>query len=69
MNNCTARYKKKETKAHLEEMFKMWSKGVILKYGGLPPNAWLDFKKGFKRGFIKSCKFANKMKTMKRKKR
>ena len=67
-SNCSARYNSKETKTQLEELFKTWSKQVIQKYGGLPPNAWLDFKKGFKRGFMRSCKLQNKMiKTIKSK--
>ena len=66
--NCSARYNSKETKTQLEELFKTWSKQVIQKYGGLPPNAWLDFKKGFKRGFMRSCKLQNKtIKTIKSK--
>lgn len=66
MSNCTARYKSKETQAEIAKVFKTWSKQVIQQYGGLPPNAWIDFKKGYKRGFMKSCKL-NKMKTIKSK--
>jgi len=62
-SNCTVRYKSKETQAQLENVFKIWSKQMIKRYGGLPANAWTDFKKGFKRGFMRSCK----MKTVKRK--
>ena len=67
-SDCTARYKSKETQAEVEKVFKIWSKQVIKRYGGLPPNAWLDFKKGFKRGFMRSCKLRNqkKSKTMKK---
>jgi hypothetical protein len=60
--NCTARYKSKKTQAEVEKVFKIWSKQIIQRYGGLPPNAWIDFKKGFKRGFMRSCKLRNKSK-------
>ena len=62
MSDCTARYKSKETQAEVANVFKIWSKQVIKRYGGLPHNAWIDFKKGFKRGFMRSCKLRNKMK-------
>jgi hypothetical protein len=65
--NCTQRYKSKATQAEVEKVFKLWSKQVIQRYGGLPPNAWIDFKKGFKRGFMRSCKLRNKTNSVKSK--
>lgn len=56
MKNCTGLYKTKKMQSKLKNTFQQWSKKTIQEQGGLPANAWLDFKKGFKRGFMRSCK-------------
>lgn len=53
--NCAKLFSTKKIQGRLK---KEWVKTMkqILKIGGLPENAWHDFKKGARKSFIKSCK-------------
>lgn len=57
----------KKIQAILKSSFQKWAKKTIQEQGGLPPNAWLDFKKGFKKGAMKTCKADRKNKSKSRK--
>ena len=56
MKKCTTLYKSKKMQATQKNAFQKWAKKIIQSQGGLPANAWSDFKKGFKRGVMKTCK-------------
>ena len=53
---CSDVYHSVKVQAILKKFFQKWSTKMIQEYGGLPPNAWLDFKKGFRQGVMKTCK-------------
>ena len=56
MTNCTNLYKSKKVQAYLNKMFKKNASELIKETGGLPEFYWRDFKKGFHKGFMETCK-------------
>jgi hypothetical protein len=66
MATCTARFNSKKTKAILKDSFQKYVNHLMKHYGGLPENAWINYQKDFKRGFMKACK-TQKQKTNKNK--
>jgi hypothetical protein len=56
MTNCSVLYKSKKVQKILEKGFKENANALIKEKGGLPEFYWRDFKKGYKRGFMKTCK-------------
>jgi hypothetical protein len=54
--NCTALYKTRKVQAILNKVWKEKSKEVIKKTGTLAHFQWKDFRAGFKKGFMDSCK-------------
>ena len=67
MTNCSILYKSKKVQAHLEKSFKENASEFIKKNGGLPAFSWRDFKKGYKKGFMKTCKMRKKKMTLNKK--
>jgi len=59
-----------QNKPKMEKLWKKYSKQTIKNTGGLPPNAYSNYKTAFKKGFMKSCKAVQKLpfvsKTMKK---
>ena len=60
MTNCSILYKSKKVQENLEKSFKKNASKLIKEKGGLPEFYWRDFKKGYKKGFMKTCKMWNK---------
>jgi len=60
MPNCLTTLKSKKVQLFKKQKWNLWSKTMKLKYGGLPKNAFRDFGKGFRIGFLQSCKKRNK---------
>jgi hypothetical protein len=67
MKNCTALYNSKKIQTILKTSFQKRAAQMIQEQGGLPEYFWRDYKKGFKSGFIKSCKAMKKNKSKSRK--
>jgi hypothetical protein len=67
MVNCSILYKSKKTQELLQQSFNDLASKIIKEKGGLPDFAWRDFKKGFKKGFMRSCKMRMKKMTMNKK--
>ena len=59
--NCTKRLKSKKVQQFFKEHWEKTMKEVIMIHGRLPDNFYRDFKKGFKRGFMDSCKTRKKL--------
>ena len=54
---CKKIYDSKQIQNKRDEIWKTQiMPQIIKKYGGLPANAYGDFKMGFKQGFMKECK-------------
>ena len=64
MTNCSILYKSKKVQEHLEQSFKENASELIKEKGGLPEFSWRDFKKGYKKGFMKTCKMRKKKMTL-----
>ena len=60
MTNCSILYKSKKVQEHLEQSFKENASRLIKEKGGLPEFYWRDFKKGYKKGFMKTYKMWTK---------
>ena len=67
MTNCSILYKSKKVQENLEKSFKKNASKLIKEKGGLPEFYWRDFKKGYKKGFMKTCKMWKKKMTMNKK--
>lgn len=67
MTNCSILYKSKKVQEHLEKSFKEYASKLIKEKGGLPAFCWRDFKKGFKKGFMETCKMRKKKMTLNKK--
>jgi hypothetical protein len=67
MTNCSTLYKSKKVQAHLEKSFKENASEFIKENGGLPAFSWRDFKKGYKKGFMETCKMRKKKMTLNKK--
>ena len=59
MPNCTQRYKSRKVQK-LQKVFWNLFMQEQMKKGGLEKNAFQNFNKGFKKGFMDSCKKRNK---------
>ena len=68
MPSCKTLYNSKKTKSLFDKEWKKWSNNYIKQNGGLPEFAFRDFKKSYKRGFMKICKLIMKNKKNKTKK-
>ncbi len=60
MTHCSVLYKSKKVQEQLQKGFKKNANALIKEKGGLPEFYWRDFKNGFKRGFMKTCKMWKK---------
>ena len=67
MTNCSTLYKSKKVQAYLEKSFKENACGLTKEKRGLPVFCWRDFKKGFKKGFMDTCKMRKKKMTLNKK--
>jgi hypothetical protein len=67
MTNCSTLYNSKKVQLHLEKSFKENASKLIKEKGGLPEFYWRDFKKGFKKGFMETCKMRKKKMTLNKK--
>lgn len=56
MSNCTTIYNSKEIQTIMKKMWEAHKNELMQKHGGLPPNEWSNYRNGFKKGFIESCK-------------
>jgi len=54
--NCTKRLKSKKVQRFFKKYWKKTMEEVIQEHGGLPKNFYRDFKNGFDKGFMDSCK-------------
>jgi hypothetical protein len=54
--NCTQRLKSKFTQRFFDTMWKAHYAIKMRSQGGLPARCFHDFKKGFHKGFMDSCK-------------
>jgi len=53
---CSDVYNSVKVQAVLKKSFQKWANKMIQEQGGLQPNSWLDFKKGFRQAVMKTCK-------------
>ena len=58
--NCTKRLKSKKVQRFLRNIGKKTRKEVMI-HGRLPDNFYCNFKIGFKKGFMDSCKTRKKL--------
>ena len=54
--SCTALHKTRKVQAILNKVWKEKSEEVLKKTGTLANFQWKDFKAGFKKGFMETCK-------------
>jgi hypothetical protein len=54
--NCTKRLKSRKVQRFFKKYWKKTMEEVIQEHGGLPKNFYRDFKDGFEKGFMDSCK-------------
>jgi hypothetical protein len=54
--SCTRLYNSKKVQSYLKKTFRKNANQMITEMGGLPEFYYRDFKKGFKRGFMETCK-------------
>ena len=60
--NCTDRYNSKDIQSLQNMAMRKWLDHIVKETGGLPANAQSEFKKGFKLGFVNSCKKRRRVK-------
>jgi len=53
---CTALYKTRKVQNYLKKAWKEKSTEVLKNTGSLAHYQWKDFRNGFKKGFMDSCK-------------
>jgi hypothetical protein len=67
MKNCTTLYNSTFVQDQLQKKFKIYANKLIKEEGGLPEFCWRDFKKGYKKGFMETCKMRKKKMTLNKK--